>query len=500
MDWRKQRIIDNLYGPIGTILLHILVLVPLFTLVEFKRRSGQKEFETILQEIEEVEELDELEDELEELEDIPTVVEAVDPPTVSLDQEPPQVDTMRNPAEGADLDDFNVLESVSPLRFRGLYASRSAGGRGDALRAYGGGLGDRTEYAVMKALRWLNTHAYPDGSWGPHYRASMTSLALLAFFAHGETPASPEFGQAIRKGLQFLLSRQQDDGMFVYGGPVDYWGSPVKYADQLRVYEHAIATYAISEAYNLTKIPYLKQPMEAAVQAIINGQHDAGSWDYGYARGPDAHVDVSLAGWNIQALKAASAAGAANKGLKSAIEASIRGLKLRFRKTKKFQYSTRDEEHAEDNSMTAVAMLCMQLTGHALDDEARRAMTTIENCRFYWSPGGKSGGDRRQMGPWPLYAWYYLTQARFHEGKRGWPSWNRQFAPELCNKQNPDGSWCPPPRTSEGRFGPVYATTLAVLQLEVYYRFLPTYKPIDIDEGPSLEALDEDDEIVVTFG
>jgi hypothetical protein len=30
--------------------------------------------------------------------------------------------------------------------------------------------------------------------------------------------------------------------------------------------------------------------------------------------------------------------------------------------------------------------------------------------------------------------------------------------------------------------GPVYATTLAALSLQVYYRFLPTYKPIEVKE------------------
>ncbi len=498
--WRKQKIIDNLWGPIGTILVHVLAVVLLFTLVKFKARTVERDVEVVIREIEEVEEIEEIEQELEQLEDIPTVVDAIAPPTVATEQ-PPAVDAMQAPgSDGIDMSEFSVVEAVSPLRFKGLYASRSSGGRSDALGRYGGGLGKRTEAAVMRAFRWLNTHQYPDGSWGPSYRASMTGLALLSFFAHGETTASPEFGDAIRKGLQYLLARQTAEGIISTGGPVSYY-SPAKFANQVSVYEHAIATYALAEAYNLTRIPYLRKPMEKALQAILDGQHEAGSWDYGYAKGPEAQMDVSLSGWCIQALKAGAAAGAENPGLKAAIESSVHGLKLQFREyNDMFQYSTRDRNHDSDAVMTAVAVLCMQLTGHALDDDARKGMTTLARLQFQWAPSEAGRDDKRAMRKWPYYGWYYLTQARFHQGGRSWATWNKKCAPILCDMQNDDGSWCPAPASSEGMYGPVYFTTLAALQLQVYYRFLPSYKPIEIEDDPDLEDLDDLDEIQITLG
>ena len=497
MHHRIRKLLENLYGPSGTVLLHILMFIVLMNVVRFEGRSNERGIEVVVKEIEEMEELEELEEEIEELEDVPTVVEAIEPPTTPVDQEPPPVDSLNAPgSEDVDLADFNVLDAVSPLTFTGLYSTRSAGGRAGALGKYAGGLGERTETAVMKALRWLKAHQYPDGSWGPSYRASMTGLALLTFLAHGETTASEEFGDTIRTGIRFLVSRQ-NGGMFKYGGPVSFWHYPVKYSDQLQVYEHAISTYAICEAYSLTSIPYLKKPMEDAVQIMLDGQHEAGSWDYGYAHGADAHVDVSLAGWHIQALKAASVAGAENPGLAAAIEASIRGLDLQFRKTKRFQYSTRNLEHKEDVPMTAVAVLCKQLTGHALDENTRRAMIALRNAKFKWAPDADKGPP--VTGSWPFYTWYYLTQTRFQQGGRGWDAWNRQFAPRLCDMQNPDGSWCPAPNSQETMFGPVYFTTLATLQLEVYYRVLPTYQPIDVEGEISLDTVGEKDDIVITF-
>ena len=234
------------------------------------------------------------------------------------------------------------------------------------------------------------------------------------------------------------------------------------------------------------------------MQVILDGQHEAGSWDYGYVHGTKAHVDVSLAGWHIQALKAAAATGVENRGLKAAIDASVRGVDLQYRKTKKFQYSTRDEEHSEDLNMTAVAVLCKQLTGHALDGNVQNSMITLKNTQFIWAD--KPGENKRSTGKWPLYTWYYLTQARFHHGGRSWNAWNLQFAPTLCDMQNPDGSWCPAPGSSEAMFGPVYCTTLATLQIEVYYRMLPTYQPIKTDDAPDFESMVKSDDIEITFG
>ena len=59
------------------------------------------------------------------------------------------------------------------------------------------------------------------------------------------------------------------------------------------------------------------------------------------------------------------------------------------------------------------------------------------------------------------------------------------MATEITQAQHDEGYWVGP--LSEGGItDKVYNTTLATLTLEVYYRFLPTYKMVDIaapDEG-----------------
>ncbi len=492
MDWITRRRLDSIWGPMGTVLVHVLLVFILAKLLVFRPAPDTLEVEVIIRDIETFDELEDIEQELDMLDDIPTVVDAVTPPDVAMDQTPPPVDSvMPSAASDVSLADLDMMEAVSPLQFRGLYAGRSAAGRADALSRYSGGMGERTEFAVRKALDWLRDHQYPDGSWGPDYRAAMTGLALLAFLSHGDTTSSPEYGMAIRRGLQYLIS-QQRGGWFVGGGG--------GLADRNRVYEHVIATYAISEAYGLTQIPFLRFAMEDAVQVIIDGQNEIGSWDYAYRQGPDSHLDISLAGWHIQALKAADAARAGNRGLKTALDAGVYGMKrgCDLQTTGMFRYGTRESKEP-DAAMTGVGVLSLQLAGHALDAEARAGMNVLTGLAFQWvQPPATPQTAMRQ---WPLYAWYYITQARFHQGGLAWVEWNRQFAPVATSQQNPDGTWCPPPGSVEASYGPVYSTALMALMLQVYYRFLPTYQPIEVDQRvrPIEESLQQEEQIIIEF-
>jgi hypothetical protein len=166
-----------------------------------------------------------------------------------------------------------------------------------------------------------------------------------------------------------------------------------------------------------------------------------------------------------------------------------------------FRYSTRMKNEPPNMPMTGVGVLCMQLTGHAMDSEARAGVKALGNLNFRWTKTDANlpNQDLRLVSTWPLYAWYYITQARFQQGGKDWILWNKQFAPTLCNTQNPDGSWGPAPASQEATYGPVYCTTLATLMLQVYYRILPTFAPIEV-EKPKAQEEEKNDDIVIKFG
>src|SRR5262245_16262826 len=70
---------------------------------------------------------------------------------------------------------------------------------------------DRLEQSVDKALVFLNTMQESDGSWQVHGQKSpaVTSLAVMAFLSAGHVPDEGPYGEAITKGIRWVLSRQQ---------------------------------------------------------------------------------------------------------------------------------------------------------------------------------------------------------------------------------------------------------------------------------------------------
>jgi len=302
----------------------------------------------------------------------------------------------------------------------------------------------------VKALRWLKARQQPDGSWEGTDRAAMTGLALLTFLAHGETPEKKEFGDTVERAIRYLLGVQRSDGAF-----------------SANVYAHAIAVSAIGEASALTRMMILNEALDRGLAVIFAGQQEAGGYDYQYARG--TRSDTSVAGWQMQAMKAGLLAGHSDDRMAAAIRRGVDFLKHQAWAAdgSGFVYASTPGRAAESGgtwSMTAVGTLCLTLLGEGSEGAwLRRGLKRLETGGPAWE-----GADSKK----PVYSWYYATQAKFHAGGRDWADWNRHFARALMASQQADGHW----EGGDHDAGThVYTTTLSTLMLEVYYRYLPSY-------------------------
>jgi len=83
-----------------------------------------------------------------------------------------------------------------------------------------------------------------------------------------------------------------------------------------------------------------------------------------------------------------------------------------------------------------------------------------------------------------LYGWYYVNQVMFMLGGGSWKKWNGWYQDDVISAQNKDGSFkregpggdIDAPVNGSNAAGPdaeIYRSTLCILMLEVYYRYLP---------------------------
>ncbi|MFN6016953.1 MAG: prenyltransferase/squalene oxidase repeat-containing protein [Verrucomicrobiota bacterium] len=319
------------------------------------------------------------------------------------------------------------------------------------------------EEATLKGLRWLKSKQSADGSW-PGNTVGYTGFVLLAYLGHCETPASEEFGDSCLKGIVYLINRgMKNNGLMA-----------TNLADKHWPYEHAIATYALAEALTFCKemklvVPNLREVTEKAGQFIIDNQHKNGGWAYAYSTADDAHVDTSVTGFQVQALKACSHTGIQFKGMQPTINKALNYVNGNQDESGGYGYSSTKSIVPGYHSLTGAGMLANQMWGKGNRSEVRKgAEYILKNSKFTYDDEWAD-----------LYAHYYESQAMMQMGGEYWEKYNLIFRDQVLKGQNPDGSWRMPGGGKKVRAvglggNQIYHTVLCTLMLEVYYRFLST--------------------------
>jgi hypothetical protein len=337
-------------------------------------------------------------------------------------------------------------------------------------RAIANGGSQDTEAAVVAALRWLAENQSRDGRWdadqfeagrevmvnghdrrgaGSRADSGITGLALLAFLAHGNTHSQGEHPKSVQRGLEWLLSIQGADGNLA--------GDATLYE---RMYCHAMATCALSEAFAMSGDDRLAAPVRQAIGYCIRAQDRAGG---GWRYQPGDAGDTSQLGWQVMALKSAQLAGIE---IPTETRSGMVGFLNNVAGGAHGGLASYKPGHRVTHPMTAEALVCRQFIGmgrnNPASDEAGNYVLTM-------LPG--EGEDN-------VYYWYYGTLAMFQLQGEHWKTWNKALQESLLGTQRNDGdfrgSWNPD-RIWGAYGGRVYSTALSCLCLEVYYRFLPLY-------------------------
>ena len=200
----------------------------------------------------------------------------------------------------------------------------------------------KAEPAVMKGLSWLQQNQNADGSWGESNKGAMTGFGLLCFLGHGETSTSEQFGATVNKAVQWIL----DNGA-KHEGRLHMANS----FNQSGVYEHGICTYALGEYYTMTRDDRVKELFTKAVEYIVQGQGRGGGWMYSYDKTAD---DLSVSGWQIQALKVAHLSRLDIAGVEQALNNAIAYIERSKGPKGGYGYCAAADKY----SLTGVGILC----------------------------------------------------------------------------------------------------------------------------------------------
>jgi hypothetical protein len=325
-----------------------------------------------------------------------------------------------------------------------------------------GGGSKETEAAVRKALAWLARNQRADHSWKTpeeDYTIGVTALSVLAFLGAGHPPNSTEFGDPIRRALQYLVAAQDVEGCVGLRG--------AKY-----IYSHIVATLALAEAHGMSSPELYAKPAQKAVDFLIASQNPGRGWRYSKKCGDN---DTSVTGWAVMALRSAERVGlrfpkAAWEGALAWFDAAtlLTGRTDYYEKgtSDRFMIPGPEAEFELHETMTAMAILGRYLI------QKRRNEPRL-------SPGldlVAKDLPRWEKNSLDYCYWHIATLAMFEaggaEGAR-WKTWNAALQKALLGHQVAEGeqagTWEPVDRWCfEG--ARACSTAMNALTLETYYR------------------------------
>jgi hypothetical protein len=342
------------------------------------------------------------------------------------------------------------------------------------------------EQSLALALTWLAAHQDEDGRWdadgfmkhdpeeekcdGPGHQVhdvGVTGLALLAFLAEGSAAIEGPHAETIERGVSWLVNQQAADA----GSLAGLIGKNESHAF---LYDHAIGTRALCEAYGLSKDPEWKEAAQRAVNFALGARNPYAAWRYDVP--PIGDNDTSITGWMIFALVAGQ-----NAGLEvdqDALTGALAWLdevtdpatgRCGYDSFATLSSRTPVNDHYPRESgeaMTGIALSCRFALGHTMEQQPvmrKHADLLLRNLPL-WEP--KSFGC-------DMYYWYYGTLAMSRAEGNHWEAWQKALLEAVTGSQSQrdheKGSWDPvgPWGYSGGR---IYSTAMMTLCLQIERR------------------------------
>lgn len=304
---------------------------------------------------------------------------------------------------------------------------------------------------VAHGLQWLGEQQGDDGGFGgsPYSgadtrHAGITALAGLAFMEAGNLPGRGKYGRQVQRCLDFILDNCQENGLIVS----DHSHGPM--------YGHGFATLFLGEIYGMTGDEAVREKLIKAVRLIERTQNEQGGWRY---QPVPYDADISVTICEIMALRAARDAGIDVD--KDVIDKAVKYVKACQNDDGGFCYQAEMHGAGSGYARSAAGVAALYYAGAFQSDEIEKGLRYL--ARF--TPGT---GEQAAEGMY-FYGNYYAVQAMFLAGGNYWASFYPAIRDQLIDRQDKsNGSW-------NGEAGDAYATSMALIILQMPNRYLPVY-------------------------
>ncbi len=310
-----------------------------------------------------------------------------------------------------------------------------------------------TVKSIQRGLDYLAKQQTAGGSFqttqdGSTYPVSMTSLAGIAFLANGNTPSRGPYADQVRKATEYVLSQAQENGLIAAGAEN---GRPM--------YGHGFSLLFLSSVFGMETDAKVRariaKVVKDGIQLTSSGQSNLGGWIYTPGGGDEGSVTVT----QMQGLRAAHDAGFTVP--KSTIQNAIKYLELCQTPEGGIRYSY----HSGNDTrlpISAAAITCLYSAGEYESPLA-------EECMKYVYGQFKKQKTSFQSGH-SFYLNLYASQAFYQAGDEYWNAYFPGLRDSLIKSQATDGSW-----NGDG-VGPVFGTSVALIILQLPYKYLPIYQ------------------------
>ncbi len=318
------------------------------------------------------------------------------------------------------------------------------------------------EGAIEKGIQYLLSKRRPGGHWQhmtsgrKSFPCANTALVGLALLANVNTPTRGPHARVVREITDLLIGYSTPNGLF---------------SDPYRpMYSHAFALTFLSTVFgqegSSVRRRKIREVLRKGVTLCMRTQTDEGGWGY-Y---PNHYEDEgTLVVTQLMGLRACRDAGIPVP--KSMIESGVQFIRdsiIRNSTQWNGAVRYRINDRSVRKGVTCAAVVALWNAG----EYDTYDMKLIRDRVNSWiAPETTALWSYERHGE---YVEYYLAQVMWIQGEEKWKRHYKQISAYLVTQQYDDGSWYGTGDSDD--YGDIYATTMALLILQLPYKRLPIYQ------------------------